>query len=237
MRNVATIARREVKAYFTSWMAYATIAGFVLITGYIFFNILVGTREDVQIKWMFNNMTVTMLFITPLLTMRLLAEEKNSGTIELLLTAPVTDWQVVLGKFLGGLSVFLAMIALTTMFPMILEHYGDPDRGPILASYLGILLVVCSFVSVGIFASSVTDSQVVAGFLGFGILLSLWIIGWAAQHTGPFWGEVLRTVSVVPHLEDYTEGLIDTKHLVYQLSFTFFWLYCSVRILESRKWR
>lgn len=237
MRTVMTIALREVKAYFSSWMAYATIAGFLLITGFIYFNILVGTAEDVQMKYVFSNMAVTMLFIIPLLTMRLLAEEKGSGTIELLLTSPVTDWQVILGKFLGGLSVLLAILVLTFQYPLILMHYGKPDPGPLFTSYIGLLLVVCSFVAVGIFASSVTDSQVVAGFLAFGILLALWIIAWVSDQTGPFWGEVFKTLSILPHLEDYTEGLIDTKHLVYQISFTFFWLYCSVRVLESRKWR
>jgi len=237
MANILTIARREVKAYFTSWMAYATIAGFIVITSYIFFVILTQSKQDVRLQWVFSNMAVTFLFITPLITMRLLAEEKSSGTIELLLTSPVTDWQVVIGKYLGALSVFVVTLILTLIYPIILEHYASPDRGPIYAGYLGIFLVVCCYVAVGLFSSSVTDSQVVAGFLGFGILLIFWIIHWVSHNLTGFWGDFLRTIAIVPHLEDYTEGLVDTKHLVYQLSFVFFWLYCSVRILESRKWR
>jgi len=237
MRNILTIARREVKAYFASWMAYATIPGFIVISSYIFFVILTQNKQDVRLQWVFSNMAVTFLFMTPLITMRLLAEEKNTGTIELLLTAPVTDWQVVLGKYFGALSVFIAIFALTLIYPLTIEHYANPDRGPILAGYLGILLVVCCYVSVGLFSSSVTDSQVVAGFMGFGILLGFWIVHWVSSSLNNFWGEFLKTIAIVPHLEDYTEGLVDTKHLVYQLSFIFFWLYCSVRILESRKWR
>lgn len=238
MRNVITIARKEVKTYFSSWIAYAVIAGYLFISGFIFNRILIITaQQDFQFRWVIQNMAVTLIFVLPLLTMRLLAEEKSTGTLEILLTGPVTDWEVVLGKFFGCLGVFLVTVVLSFLFPLIVIHYGKPDLGPMFTSYIGFMLVGAAFIAVGVFGSSLTDSQVVAGFLSFGMLLILWIIDWGSSQASSKVGAVLEYLSVLKHLEDFVTGILSTTHVVYYLSFVWLFLFFSVRVLESRKWR
>jgi len=236
MTRALLIAYRELKSYFSSWLAYLVIAGFLAITGFIFFVIFTGSRQA-EMRWSFHNIAVTLLFVCPILTMRLLAEEQRSGTMELLLTSPVTDVQVIVGKFLGAVGLLAALLAATIHFPLILVNYGSPDPGPLLAGYLGLLLVGAAFMAVGVLASSLTGSQAAAGFLSFGALLVLWIIGWAADQAGATVGEVLRQMSVLNHFDDLAKGVIDTKDVVFYLSFMTLCLFGAVRALESRKWR
>lgn len=236
MTRIGLIAYRELKSYFSSWMAYIVGAGFLAISGFIFYVILLGGREA-EMRWSFHNMAVTLLFVAPLLTMRLLAEERRSGTMELLLTSPVTDLQVVAGKFLAAVGLLAVLLGVTAHFPLILVQYGSPDPGPLLSGYLGLLLVGASFMAVGVLASSLTESQVVAGFLSFGALLALWIVGWAADQAGATAGEVLRQLSILNHFDDLAKGVIDTKDLIFYLSFMALCLFGAVRALESRNWR
>jgi len=231
-----TLAWRELRLYFSSWMAYAVAAGFLAISGLIFWIILSDTQEA-QLRWTIENIVVIFLFITPLITMRLLAEEKRSGTLELLMTSPVTDAQVVLGKFLGALGLLVVLLVPTLVFPGVLARYGDPDWGPILSGYLGLFLAGACFVAVGVLASPVTESQVVAGFLAFGTLLGLWIVGWAAGAGSAGAKEAIAYVSVLRHFADFPKGLIQTKDVVYYLTFVAFCLFAAMRSLESRKWR
>jgi ABC-2 type transport system permease protein len=236
MTRVALIAYRDLKSYFSSWMAYLVIAGFLAISGFIFYVILTGSRQA-DMRWSLHNMAVTLLFVCPLLTMRLLAEERRSGTMELLLTSPVTDLQVILGKFVAAVGLLAVILAATIHFPLIMVQYGAPDAGPLMSGYLGLLLVGASFMAVGVLASSLTESQVVAGFLSFGALLVLWIIGWAAEQAASGVGEVLRQISILNHFDDLAKGVIDTKDIVFYLSFMAVCLFGAVRALESRKWR
>jgi ABC-2 type transport system permease protein len=236
VRNVLAIACRELRAYTTGWMAYIVTAGFLLIGGFIFWVILYNTNQA-EMRWGFQNWAVTFLFIAPLITMRLLAEEKKTGTLELLTTSPVTDAQVVLGKYLGAVGLLVGMLVMTFVMPLLLLHYNQPEFGPIWVGYLGLLLAGGSFLAAGLLASSVTDSQVVAGFLGFGILLSFWIIGWAAPPGGTGWASALQYLSIVTHLEDFSRGVIDTKDLVYYVSFIAVFLFFTVRVMESGKWK
>jgi ABC-2 type transport system permease protein len=234
--RVFLIAYRELKSYFCSWMAYLVIGGFLAISGFIFFVIITGNHQA-SMRWSFHNMAVTLLFVCPILTMRLLAEERRSGTLEVLLTSPVTDAQVVLGKFLGAVGLLAVLVAATLHFPLILAQYGSPDPGPLFTGYLGLLLVGASFMAVGVLASSLTESQVVAGFLSFGGLLVLWIIGWAASQPGSAVGHVLEQLSLLNHFDDLAKGVIDSKDIVFYLSFMAVCLFGAVRALESRKWR
>ncbi len=236
MTKVALIAYRELKSYFSSWMAYLVAAGFLAVSGLIFYAIVMSTRQA-EMRWSFHNMAVTLLFACPILTMRLLAEERRSGTMELLLTSPVTDFEVVMGKFLGAVGLLAALLAATFHLPLILVQYGSPDPAPLLTGYLGLLLVGASFMAVGLLASALTESQVVAGFMSFGALLVLLIVGWVADLTGPTTGEVLRQVSVLSHFEDLRRGVIDTRDVIFYLSFIALCLFGAVRALESRRWR
>jgi len=236
MTRIGLIAYRELRSYFASWMAYVVGAGFLGISGFIFWVILMGARQA-EMRWSFHNMAVTLLFVCPLLTMRLLAEERRSGTIELLLTSPVTDVQVIVGKFLAAVGLLAAMVAATAHFPLILAQYGSPDPGPLMSGYLGLLLVGASFMAVGVLASSLTESQVVAGLLSFGALLGLWIIGWGADQAASTTGEILRQLSILNHFDDLAKGVIDSKDLIFYLSFIAVCLFGAVRALESRKWR
>jgi ABC-2 type transport system permease protein len=230
------IAYRELKSYFSAWAAYLVMAGFLAVSGFIFYVILIGSRQA-EMRWSYHNMAVTLLFVCPILTMRLLAEERRSGTLELLLTSPVTDFQVIFGKFLAAVGLLAVILAATIHFPLILVQYGSPDPGPLLIGYLGLLLVGASFMAVGVLASSLTESQVLAGFLSFGALLVLWIIGWGADQASSTAAEILRQISILNHFDDMAKGVIDTKDIIFYLSFIAVFLFGAVRALESRKWK
>jgi len=236
MRNILTLAYRELRSYATGWMAYVVTAGFLFIGGFIFWAIL-RYSQQAEMRWALQNFAVILLFTVPLLTMRLLAEEKKTGTVELLLTSPVTDLQIVLGKYLGAVGLLVAMLLLTFAMPLLLIHYNAPEFGPIWVGYLGLLLVGASFVAVGLLTSSLSDSQVVAGFLAFGILLGLWIIDWGVQPGATGVVGALRYLSITGHLYDMQKGVIDTKDVIYYLSFIFLFLFFTVRIVESGKWK
>ncbi len=237
LSRIATIAAKELKTYFTSWMAYALISVYLLIVGYIYVVIVDRLSQNLPLPQFFQEMAVILMFIVPLLTMRLISEEKSSGTVELLLTSPVTDWQVVLGKFFGAFGVHTILLLLTAHIPFTLFRWGSVDKGVIWSCYLSLWLVGGVFLSVGLWASSLTDSQVVSGFLTFGMLLALWLINAIGFNMQDWVGEVIRHISVLSHLDDMTSGVIDTKDLVYTVSFMGFFLFWAKQVLESRKWK
>jgi ABC-2 type transport system permease protein len=236
MKNMIIITQKELRAYFASPIAYVVIAAFLAIVGFFFWLIVSFTREA-SLRGVFGNMAIILLFISPALTMRLLAEEQRSGTIELLLTLPVRDWQVVLGKFLASLVVFALMLALTLYYPLVLLWFGNPDRGPIIGGYLGLLLLGGSFLSVGLFTSSLSRNQVVAALLGFGSMLILWLIGAAEGLAGPPLSKVLAYISVSGHYFDFTRGIIDSKDVIFFLCVIAAFLFLSVQVLQLRRWR
>ncbi len=171
------------------------------------------------IRPVFLNASVILLFVLPMITMRTYSEEKRSGTIELLLTSPLTDFQIIIGKFLGAMALYAAMLAVTLIHMAVLFVFGNPEWKPIATAYLGLLLMGGCFVSVGLFISSLTRNQIVAGMITFAVFLMLWVINWIASFTGPTAQPVLNYLSITDHLDDFTKGVIDTKHLVYYLSF------------------
>ena len=185
---------------------------------------------------LFNNMSVILLFFTPAMTMRLFAEEKKSGTIELLMTSPVKDTEVVLGKFLASLALLLIMLVFTGVFPLLTAPFGEQDIGPIISGYLGLLLLGCAFLSVGVMISSMTKNQIVAALTSFGILLTLWVIGLLANRGGKI-SNFLSYLSLTGHFEDFSRGTVALKHAVYYLSFTLVCLFFTVKSVESSKWR
>lgn len=251
--NVWAIARREVQSYFSSPVAYVVLALFIFLYGYFFSDYLfvfldrsmgrgglggpevLNLNQDL-IRWLFQTTSVVLLFVLPMLTMRTFSEEIRSGTIELLLTSPVTDFQIVAGKFLGAVFLYVSMLALTLLHMGILFFFGDPEWKPLLVGYLGMLLLGSAFISLGLLFSSVTRNQIVAGFLSFGCFLFLWLIEYAESWAGSASGFVTY-LSVTKHLEEFSKGVIDSRDLVYYLSFIALGLFLSKQSLESLRWR
>jgi ABC-2 type transport system permease protein len=180
---------------------------------------------------------VIFLFVVPLITMRAYAEEKRSGTIELLMTSPITDFQIVIGKFLGAMSLYGAMLGVTLIHIALLFAYGNPEWKPILTGYLGLVLLGGCFVSVGLFFSSLTKNQIVAGMFTFVVLLLLWVIGWIGNFSGPTVERLTGYLSLTSHVDDFLRGVIDSQHVVYYLSFITFGLFLTAKAVDSERWR
>jgi gliding motility-associated transport system permease protein len=254
MSNILAIAHKELRAYFASPIAYIVIGFFALLFGWFYVGILDWfVRQGLQgqmgmgggatnvnqqmIRPLILNVTVVFLFLLPLITMRTYAEEKRSGTIELLLTSPLTDLEIVLGKFLGALALYGVMVALTLVHFGLLFAFGRPDWKPLATAYLGLLLFGGCFIALGLFISSLTKNQIVAGAATFGIFLLLWVIDWIGESLGPTGQAILKYLSMTDHLDDFVKGVIDTKHLVYYLSFIAFGLFLTVRSVDTERWR
>jgi ABC-2 type transport system permease protein len=253
MRNILAIAQRELNAYFSSPIAYVLIGFFALLFGWFFYvplayfeqqsmNMGMNPGQALNVNQMLvgptlMNTTVIMLFLFPLITMRTYSEEKRSGTIELLLTSPVTDVQIILGKFLGAMLLYAAMLAITLIHVGILFIYGEPEWKPIATGYLGLLLMGGSFLSLGLFISSLTKNQIVAGIATFAVFLMLWVVNWIGTFVGPTMQTILTHLSLTDHFDDFAKGIIDTKHVIYYLSFMAFGLFLTAKSVDSERWR
>lgn len=253
MRNVMAIAGKELRGYFASPIAYIVIGFFALLYGWFFYVPLaffnrqsmqmgMGMGATLNINQMliapiFQNATVVMLFLLPAITMRTYAEEKRSGTIELLLTSPITDTQIILGKFLGAMGLYAAMLAVTLVHVALLFVYGNPDWKPVATAYLGLLLMGGCFISVGLLISSLTKNQIVAGIVTFAVFLMLWVINWIGTFVGPTAQAILSHLSLTDHFDDFARGVIDTKHLIYYVSFISLGLFLTAKSVDSERWR
>ena len=256
MKNTLTILKKELLIYFTSPIAYVVIAVFILIMGFLFYTIVEdATRRSAQMMQMqgalppinlnnfifrpvFGNMSVILMLTLPLLTMRLISEEKKNKTFELLMTSPVSLSAIILGKFLAAMTVFTLMLALTGYMPMIMGYYGSIHWMPILAGYLGIWIIGGVFISVGLFASSLTENQIISSILSFGIILLLWLIGWMALSlSDSFMGPLLTYISIGEHSQNFIKGILDTRDLAYLGSLIIFGLFLTHRVLESHYWK
>jgi ABC-2 type transport system permease protein len=253
MRNVLAIAGKELRGYFSSPIAYIVIGFFALLYGWFFYvplqffnrqsmQMAMGGGGTLNINQMLiapvlANATVVILFVMPMITMRTYSEEKRSGTIELLLTSPLTDTQIILGKFFGAMGLFLAMLAVTLIHMGILFVYGNPDWKPIATAYLGLILMGGCFLSIGLLISSLTKNQIVAGMVTFAVFLMLWVINWISSFVGPTASAVLAHLSIVDHFDDFSKGVIDTKHLIYYVSFISFGLFLTAKAVDSERWR
>jgi ABC-2 type transport system permease protein len=252
MRNVLALAHKELKGYFASPIAYIVIGLYALMFGYFFYALLIyfdrqgmqmaGASQSLNVneqllRPVFLNAMVIFLFVLPMVTMRTYAEEKRSGTIELLLTAPITDMQIILGKFAGAMSLYGAMLAVTLVPVGLLFFFGSPEWIPIAVTYGGLLLMGGCFISVGLLISSLTKNQIVAVMITFTVFLMLWVIDWIASFTGPTGQAVLNYLSITSHFDDFTRGVVDTKHLVYYVSFILFGLFLTARSVDTERWR
>jgi ABC-2 type transport system permease protein len=254
VRNIMAIAEKELRSYFASPIGYILIGFFSLLFGVFFYVYLMefvrqsqqmmqfgggggANVNQMMVRGLFQNTAVIILFVMPMVTMRTYSEEKRSGTIELLLTSPLTDLQIIVGKFIGALGLYVAMLLVTMLYMAILFRIGNPEWRPIAAGYLGLLLMGGCFLSAGLFISSLTKNQIVAGFMTFATFLLLWIINWFGESVGPAARDLVNYLSITEHLEDFTRGIIDTKHVVYYLSFITFGLFLTAKSVDSERWR
>lgn len=240
MKNVPAIFIREMKAYFVSPIAYVVLIAFALLSSFFFtayFNWASMYQGEASMRAIFLNISITMLFVAPLITMRLFAEENRSGTIEILMTSPVTDAEVVLGKFAASLALFMIMLALTFTAPLFFIIYSSPSIAPMAVGYLGLLLLGAAFLSLGVVTSSITKNQIVAALISFVVLLGLWVIGWMSATVSSQLGKLLSFISLVEHFEDFSKGVLDTKHVVYYVSFACFCLFLAIKSVQSTKWK
>jgi ABC-2 type transport system permease protein len=256
MGNILAIAQKELKAYFASPIAYIVIGLWALLYGYFFAAILhYFVQQSLQmnqfgmqgpqsmnvnqqlIRPLIQNTLILILFLLPMVTMRAYSEEKRSGTIELLLTSPVTDFEIILGKFLGAMGLFAAMLGVTLIHIALLFVYGQPEWKPILTAYIGLLLMGGCFISIGLFISSLTRNQIVAGMVTFAVFLLLWVITWIGSAAGPQAEKITQYLSIVDHYDDFGKGVIDTTHLIYYVSFITFGLFLTAKSVDSERWR
>lgn len=236
MGNTLTIYRRELGAYFNSPVAYIVITVFLLVTGYLFFSqaFIVG---EATMRDMFNLAPLIYIFFAPAITMRLLAEEKRSGTIELLITMPVRDWEVVTGKFLAALSVMTLAALLTVPYALTLGSMGDMDWGTVMGGYLGLVLLAGAYVAIGLMASSWTRNQVVAFIIAFVITFTLFLAGKLLPLMPRSIAPIVEYISLDAHFVNIAKGVIDTRDIVYYASLIGTCLFMAVQSLGSRRWK
>ncbi len=254
MRNIWTICRKELGSYFVSPIAYLLLTMFALIFGFFFWNALsffvvegmemqlrgeavpMNINEQI-IRPLLMNVGVIFLFLIPLITMRLFAEEKRSGTIELLATSPVRDIEITLGKWLAALILYACLLGFTALNFAFLFIYGRPDWKPLAVGYLGLLLQGGLLLAIGTFISTLTRNQIVAGGATFGICLLLWVFEWVSGYDSATWATVLSYLSVITHFESFSRGVIATKDLIFYLTGIYLGLFATARSLESLRWR
>lgn len=258
MKNALAIAGREIRSYFVSPIAYVVLTGFLLLGGWFFFNLLARFSYLLQlyssvqqspetlerlnlnefvIAPLLHNLSIVLVILVPVITMRSFAEEKRTGTFELLFTSPLRVGEIVAGKFLAALVFVAVMIGLTGIYPLLLRVYGDPETGIVLSGYLGLLLLATAFVSVGLLTSSFTENQIIASVSCLVALLLLYVIAWPAETANPMLGAVLRYLSLTEHFAELVKGVINSKDVVYFLSVIVVALFLTHRSVESLRWR
>jgi ABC-2 type transport system permease protein len=254
MRNTWIICRKEMRSYFASPIAYLLLTMFAFIFGWFFWNILgyfvsmgvasmqrgqmmpMNINEEV-IRPLLANVGVIGLFFIPLITMRLFAEEKRTGTIELLVTSPVRDLEIIVGKWFAAMLLYSCMLLFTAVNFAFLFKYGNPDWKPLLVGYLGLLLQAGALLAIGTFISTLTKNQIIAGAVTFGVCLLLWVLGWVSGYESATWARVLAYMSVITHFESFGRGVIDSKDAIYYVTVIFLGLFFTARSMESLRWR
>jgi ABC-2 type transport system permease protein len=254
MRNVWIICRKELRSYFVSPIAYLLLAMFAVVFGFFFWNILgyfvrrgmesmmsgqmypMNVNEQV-IRPLLSNIGVVGLFLIPLITMRLFAEEKRTGTIELLATSPVSDVEVILGKWGAAMLMYMGMLVLSGLNFIFLFKYGRPDWKPLLIGYLGLLLQAGALLAIGTFISTLTKNQIIAGAVTFAVCLLLWILEWVTGFDSSTSARVMAYLSVITHFESFSKGLLDSKDAIFYVSLIFLGLFLTTRSMESLRWR
>lgn len=259
MKEIFAIFQKELQTSYYSLIAYIVIGLFTAIAGYFFFNQLsyfveMAFRETMMaqqyrmqprpmnvnlmmVRPFFGVLATISLFFLPIITMRLYSEEKRLGTVELLYTTPITPVQIIIGKFLSGVALYVVLLIPSMFFQILLFVYGDPEFWPIFSGYLGLILMGSAFISIGLFISTTTENQIISAIGGFALLLILWVIGFSANFVGSTFGSILSYLSIINHFEDFSQGVIDTSHVAYYLLFISVGIYFSTKMIESVKWR
>jgi len=255
MQNILAIWQREMKSYFVSPVAYVVLTIFLVLAGLFFFGnlseVVQYTLSQAQmgqswqpfdvpayvVRTLFDTLAVLLLFLIPMLTMRLFAEEKRQKTLELLLTAPITNLQTMLGKYLAGLTFLAVLLASAGLTISPLFVYGQPDIKPIFSAYLGLFFYGAALLALGLFISTLTENQIIAVVITFGVSLTFWLISVFGTYATGAVREVISYLSIISHLDDFIKGVIDTSHVIYYLTFAFVWLFLAYRSLESMRWR
>ncbi len=236
MRTILTIARRELRSYFVSPIAYVVVALFLALHSYMF-SIILLLSQEATLRYLFGTMTTVLLFVAPVLAMRLLAEEYRSGTIEVLLTAPVRDWELVVGKWLAAVTLWGVMLVLTLIYPYVLSVFGDPDWGPIISGYMGIFLFGAALLALGTLASATTENQIVAAIVGVVLTVGLWVLRGAGDLMKGSVSKIVNYVALADHTVDFSRGVVDTRDVLYFISLIVVALFLATRAVEMRRVR
>jgi ABC-2 type transport system permease protein len=254
MKNVWIIARKELKSYFASPIAYLLMAFFGLIFGFGFYT---ATRDFVRFSFQASMMgrgmpmnvneqvirpllgfaSTVALFLIPMVTMRLFAEEKRTGTIELLMTSPVRDMEIILGKWVAAMGLYLCVLSMSLVNIGLLFAFGKPDWKPVLVAYLGLILQGGTLLAIGAFISTTTRNQIIAGGVTFFVCLLLWLLSWFTAFDATGWAQVINYLSIVTHFDNFAKGVLDTKDIIFYISMIFFGLFITSRSMESLRWR
>jgi len=254
MKNIWIIFKKEMSSYFVSPIAYLLLTMFAVIFGFFFWNSvgyfnMMGLESQMRgqgmpmsvneyvIRPLLSNVSVIGLFFIPMITMRLFAEEKRMGTIELLATSPIRDIEVIVGKWLAAVTLYAVMLLVTAINFAFLFKYGNPDWRPLAIGYLGLLLQAGGLLAVGTFISTLTKNQIIAGAATFGACLLLWVMEWVAGYETAAWARVLAYLSVITHFESFAKGVLDSKDAIYYASLIFLGLFLTSRSMESLRWR
>ncbi len=257
MRSICTIAMREFSVYFTSPIAYIVLTMFAIVFGYFFttglafflnYSASVAAQgggmgapplnvNQFVIEPSLGNMSIVLLFTVPMITMRLFAEETRSGTIELLLTSPLQDYHIIIGKWLGALMLYACLLLVAVANISVLFIYTTPDWKPLLVSLLGLLLMGGTMIALGTFLSTLTRNQIVAGALTFGVLLLLWVLNWVSSYETSTFSQLCEYLAISPHYEQFSKGVIELKDVLYYLSAISLGLFLSKRSLEALRWK
>ncbi len=256
MKSIFSIFKRELKSYFISPIAYVILTVFLVLTGWFFYTSLSWFMQYslqmmanyrgqappmnvnmVMIRGLFHNMAIIAVFMIPMITMRLIAEEKKTGTLELLMTSPITPIQWILGKYLAGFVLYAAMITLSFIPIFLLFLFGNPELLPIISGYIGLLFLGGTFLSIGLVVSSLTENQIIAAAVSFFLFLFLWVIDWISDSLGYTLGSVIKYISIVGHFDDFSKGVIDLKSIIFFISFITFGIFLTYRSIDSIRWR
>ena len=237
IRNLMAVIKRETKAYFTMPSAYVVGAMFLILTGVFFVFDITQPFAEAGVRGLIDWASFFLVFLAPLLTMRLLAEEQKLGTLELLLTSPVREWEVVLGKYIASLIMLLAILAVTSYYVILMYIFGTPDSGPVLSAYMGLILYGAAALSIGLLGSSLSSNQIVAAVVGTAVLLFFSFINRVSTVIEGAPASFLDALSMESRLADFTRGIIDTSHVIYFASLIAIFVFITIRALETRRWR
>ncbi|NNG67488.1 ABC transporter permease [Caldanaerobacter subterraneus] len=229
------ILKKELKSYFFSPAAYVLMGFYLLISGY-FFSTFVLSTHYAELGPVLGSMVTVFMFVAPILTMRLISEDMKMGTDQLLLTSPVTVFDIVVGKFLSAVFVYLATLVITFIYPLYLKMYSSPDMGPIISGYIGLFLAGIAFISIGIFASSLTENQMIAGSLGFALILVFWIISWLGDVFTGKAKAIFKSLSFFDRLNNFQNGIVNLNDIVFFLSVVIFFIFATIRVIDKRRW-